>query len=515
MKHALLAFVAACGLVAPSPSQAQSTFSADQIRAILAAKVDQDRRAVGMVVGVIDEGGRAYFTAGRSCREGGPPLDQHAVFEVGSLTKPFTVALMNVMAAAGEINPDQPITEGLKALGVDSAPGFSRITYQHLADHTSGLPVMPPNLTTQDAYGRPELVQFIRSYGSGAASGGQRSYSNLGMGLLGVTLAAQTGGTYPEVLQARVIEPLKLESTGFGAPTDRRVCGHDEPLTPMPATILGEGLQPSGGLLSTADDMLDFLSASMGLNGSIHPKWGRPQDVRGLQLFLHDGSTPGFASYMAYDPERRRGVVVLSNARFLVNDVALHLLQPDYPLVPRRLMVELAPEAASARQGDYGGSSAKTTVASYGGRLFLIRAGQPVRELFAEGGDRFFLEDSRPVHITPDALVLFQRDGLPQRLEKQGPPSMTFTSLSIEAFDQWAGTYRLSPDSTVELLRRGPRYFARITGQDALEILPAGENRFRYLFVDAEIKIDARGRRLVILQGGEETEAVRIGSASR
>ena len=43
----------------------------------------------------------------------------------------------------------------------------------------------------------------------------------------------------------------------------------------------------------------------------------------------------GFASSIAWDPKKRMGVVVLSNQQGDVNDIARHLLQPDFPMAKR------------------------------------------------------------------------------------------------------------------------------------------------------------------------------------
>jgi hypothetical protein len=50
------------------------------------------------------------------------------------------------------------------------------------------------------------------------------------------------------------------------------------------------------------------------------------------QLVMHDGFTWGYASYMAWNPATRIGVVVLSNQLGAVDDIGRHLLQPDIPL---------------------------------------------------------------------------------------------------------------------------------------------------------------------------------------
>ena len=48
----------------------------------------------------------------------------------------------------------------------------------------------------------------------------------------------------------------------------------------------------------------------------------------------HEGATWGYASYIAWEPRTRRGVVVLSNQLTAVADIGNHLLKPSTPLEP-------------------------------------------------------------------------------------------------------------------------------------------------------------------------------------
>src|SRR5262249_51805275 len=50
------------------------------------------------------------------------------------------------------------------------------------------------------------------------------------------------------------------------------------------------------------------------------------------QVVFRDGSSFGYASAIAYNPQKRIGVVVLTNRIGDVADIARHLLQPDFPL---------------------------------------------------------------------------------------------------------------------------------------------------------------------------------------
>ena len=106
-------------------------------------------------------------------------------------------------------------------------------------------------------------------------------------------------------------------------------------------------MMPAGGVVSTVNDLLTFLSVAMGYQRSpLTPAMAamlsmrRGEQALGWmvtgnaddQLIVHDGGTFGFASSMVWDPKKRVGVVVLSNHVAGVADLARHLLQPNRPL---------------------------------------------------------------------------------------------------------------------------------------------------------------------------------------
>jgi tetratricopeptide (TPR) repeat protein len=52
----------------------------------------------------------------------------------------------------------------------------------------------------------------------------------------------------------------------------------------------------------------------------------------GSELFWHNGQTRGFKSFIGFDKEKKRGIVILSNGGNPVDDIALHALNTNYKL---------------------------------------------------------------------------------------------------------------------------------------------------------------------------------------
>ncbi len=166
------------------------------------------------------------------------------VFDIGSITKVFTVLLLPDMAQRGEVALDDPVTKLLAAKDLPSlGRGDREVTLLDLATRTSGLPLRPSNLISEDpeskyaGYTRELRHHFLSSLECDRSPGSQYEYSNVGYGLLGEALSLRSRAGYRELLQSRITRPLGMSDTRID-PTEamesRRATGHDYELKPAP-----------------------------------------------------------------------------------------------------------------------------------------------------------------------------------------------------------------------------------------------------------------------------------------
>jgi CubicO group peptidase (beta-lactamase class C family) len=347
-----------CGASAPTAPTASSTTT-------LRERVDQEitpgiqsGRWSSVVVGVYDRGQRDVFAYGRA-RDNGLP-DGRTLYEIGSVTKTFTAALLVGLDREGLLGLTDPVRRHLpKGVGVPTFQG-QEITLQQLSTHVSGLPRLPNDLTTTPGFDETDpyahyspdlLYRFLGRYTLTRAPGASYEYSNLGVGLLGQSLAWQLGTSYEEAVLARVIAPLGLADTRITLSSEqqtRLATGHASNGSPVPYWTF-DALAGAGALRSSAEDLLSYVATNLGRGPSpltadlaaCHvPRYTAPDGsfqvglgwhmsalpAAGPMHVWHDGGTGGFTSYVGFVKGRDAGVVVLSGSANTVAEPARNIL---------------------------------------------------------------------------------------------------------------------------------------------------------------------------------------------
>jgi D-alanyl-D-alanine-carboxypeptidase/D-alanyl-D-alanine-endopeptidase len=425
----------------PNTSEPITAPSTDEIREILAKRIDQQKQAVGIVVGVIRPNGRRVVAYGKLANGDPRTLDGDTIFEIGSISKVFTSLLLAEMVNRKEVALDDPAAKYLpEHVRMPQRSGKS-ITLLDLSTHSSGLPPVPSNLKLnlaqgemKDAanphafYSMDDLYEFLSGYTLPRDPGSEFEYSNLGAGLLGHILAYRAGTDYESLIRSRITQPLGMPDTGITlSPSmkQRMATGHNALLAPVDQKDWdpSHAFAGAGALRSSVNDMLTFLEAFLGYKESpLAPAMKAMLEVRrplgktkfeiGLawQIFgetaWHGGGTGGFRSFVAYNPKESIGVVVLSNASTPsgVDDIGLHLLNPKLPLAnaepPKsHTVIQLDPKLLDNYTGRYQLPDRIFEITRDGGRLFAQGFGQqgmggPMFEMFAESEKNFFVKET-------------------------------------------------------------------------------------------------------------------------
>jgi D-alanyl-D-alanine-carboxypeptidase/D-alanyl-D-alanine-endopeptidase len=442
MFRKIFASLALC-VVSASVAQAQEFAPDSSVRRILADRLASGR-GMGFVLAIVERGKAPRYYATGASGVAGVRLDSSTVFEIGSITKVFTSALLADMVERGEVKLDDPISKYLpKTVRVPARKG-KEITLLDLATQSSGLPRLPSNLRPASVanpyadYTVANLYEFLSAYTLTRDIASQYEYSNLGVGLLGHVLSLRGGKSYETLLKERILDPLAMHDTGIGLSASmesRMAQGFNANREPMTRWDL-PSLAGAGALRSTASDMVKFLSASLDSSSSPLGKIlsriqvsQRPADrpdntiglgwhivkVFGSTLTWHNGGTGGYRTIVGLDAANGRGVVLLTNSNMSPDDIAFHLLEPRVPLetavvTPQsRKAVSLTEKDLEPLVGVYELAPAfRLTVTREGTNLYGQATGQARFQLLAEAPLKFFLRvvDAQVTFVAgPDGKV--------------------------------------------------------------------------------------------------------------
>src|SRR4051794_35467212 len=248
----------------------------DEIREILARRIDHQKQAAGIVVGIVEPNGRRVVAYGNLANRDPRSVDGATIFEIGSISKVFTSLLLADMVNRKEVTFDDPAAKYLPATVKMPERSGKSITLLDLSTHTSGLPRLPGNLKLKDPrnpyadYTVDDLYRFLSGYTLPRDPGSEFEYSNLGGGLLGHVLACRAGTDYESLIRRRITQPLGMPDTGIALSSSmekRMATGHNAMLIPVANWDLTT-LAGAGALRSSANDMLTLLEAFLGYTES-------------------------------------------------------------------------------------------------------------------------------------------------------------------------------------------------------------------------------------------------------
>jgi serine-type D-Ala-D-Ala carboxypeptidase/endopeptidase len=281
----------------------------------------------------------------------GVAIDEGSRFEIGSLTKTFTAALLREMAHRGEVALDTPVSSMLPSSLRPSSEFPRSLRLEDLACHAGGLPRLPitPRMPlgillrpcNPYAWLRPDTALRWLRHRRLHDVGLRYAYSNLGVGLLGAVLAHRLGTDLEPALRQRLLNPLMLHSTGFRSAGRTVVRPHTAAGLPMPAWDM-QDLAGAGGLRASLADVARWVQAHLRPQPPLHsdviePRlriderrsvglgWHLLHHVQG-DIAWHNGATGGSRSFAAFNRNRGQGVVLLSNYSVPLDSLGLKLL---------------------------------------------------------------------------------------------------------------------------------------------------------------------------------------------
>jgi CubicO group peptidase (beta-lactamase class C family) len=392
---------------ATAPSHAELAAYAD---ALLSKTYPADRPGAAVIV-VRDGEVVLRKGYGLASVELGVPMPADAVFEIASVTKPFTAVAVLKLVERGKVRLEDEITQYLP----DYPTHDAKITIEELLTHTSGVPSytetaqFPQHL--RDDLTLNTLLARFKDKPLDFPPGTRWSYSDSGYVLLGAVIEKASGMSYGKFLQEEIFKPAGMASSRYGVNEEivpRRVDAYERTADGFRRArylSLTQGYS-AGAILSTVDDLAAFdralggdtllqaatrermltpkvlpdgTSTRMGLSWSV-------TELAGRKLYEHNGGIYGFSSHILRIPEEHLFIAILSND----GDGAPRPETNAFFIAARALgkTIDVAKpytldEATLAGLvGSYRFPDEKVrTIRREGGKLFLQRPGTPSYEL--------------------------------------------------------------------------------------------------------------------------------------
>jgi serine-type D-Ala-D-Ala carboxypeptidase/endopeptidase len=336
-------------------SSSQFTAAKESSIMLLLNNVKRYLPHVSIVVGIITPNGTQVYRYGNISKANSTIVNGNTIFDIASITKTFTTTLLADMVKQGLVSLDDPIEKYLPATVKIPAYNLHKITLDDLATHTSGLPDFPAGWIRNRTYTTQQVYNFLSNTQLQSEPGTKANYSDFGMGLLGHILSIRAGVPYAQLVKDRIFSVFGMDSTGIAmnstaitlsdALKSRLAKGHIGGKE-INLEFIPEEVQGAGALYSTANDLLKYLAANIGLiHTNINDIIQETHQIRheypkapslhfssasnkslsasyvglgwfidtnlGTEVIQHSGGIDGYSSFIGFNPTKQEGIVLL------------------------------------------------------------------------------------------------------------------------------------------------------------------------------------------------------------
>nr|WP_154892589.1 serine hydrolase [Paenibacillus xylanexedens] len=288
---------------------------------------------------------------GYADQESKTPVDpKSTAFRVASVSKTFTAAAVMQLVEQGKVDLQADFQTYVKGLEFDN-PFDKPVTVENLLTHTTGFEIRDPQqedihadfnkTVSMEDYAQQHMPPVVREPGSAYM------YDNFSFLLLGMIVENVSGEPFETYMQQHIFKPLGMDNSSFVLNDkfkDQLATAYDAVHNPLDLYTLSPTPMPQGGMLSTAEDIGNFMIAFLNdgvkdnerilkestvksmeqYRSSIHPVL--PDTTYGFEAAFQlpgAGSSPaiitkagdliGFSSYLFLIPEQNTGVFLTYN----------------------------------------------------------------------------------------------------------------------------------------------------------------------------------------------------------
>jgi len=366
-KWMLVSLLFVTTLAAESPKLAGIDSTANQLM--------KDWNVPGLAIAVIDHG-EVVLSKGYGFRdvEHKLPVTSQTLFAIGSISKSFTVSMMNALADEGKLDWTRPVREYLPSFQMYDPVATAGMTVLDLVTHRSGLP-RHDTVWYGTTFTRKELFDRLRYLEPNKAFRETYQYQNLMFMTAGYLAGEVMRDSWEHLVQQRVFQPLGMKNSNFSINDSQKAADfafayskQNNEVEKIPFHLIDE-IGPAGSINSNVDDMAKYVkmhlgkgkpvmserswtmmtSPQMSIQGARNQRelgdssYGMALNLstyRGHKIVSHGGGIDGFSALMSFLPDDQVGMIILTNLNgnpmtaqlsYAVYDALLGLPPIDWP----------------------------------------------------------------------------------------------------------------------------------------------------------------------------------------
>jgi CubicO group peptidase (beta-lactamase class C family) len=318
-------------------------------------KAMRDWGGAGLAIAVVKDDS-IVFARGYGVREVGKPdpVTPRSLFAIGSNTKLFSAVAAGMLVDDGKMKWDAPITTYLPDFQLYDPYVTREFTLRDALSHRSGLGRRGDFIWLGSNFDRREVIRRARYLVPTSSFRSQYGYQNIMVMSAGEATAAAAGMSWDDLVERRIFQPLGMAASstsiaalaGASDVAQPHVWANGKPVVVPYRNI--DNIAPAGSINSNVLDMAQWLRLLLadGKYGgkqliksktlaeitapttivSAPPDTLKPSthfrmyglgvgmsDYMGVKVLTHTGGIDGMLSQVTWIPEKKLGVVILTN----------------------------------------------------------------------------------------------------------------------------------------------------------------------------------------------------------
>jgi CubicO group peptidase (beta-lactamase class C family) len=339
MLRKIVLLMAAATLAAAQKLDGFDTFAVQELR---------DWKCDGFAIAVIQDG-KVILSKGYGLRDvkKNLPVTERTLFAIGSSTKSFTVTAMGTLVDQGKLDWDKPVRDYLPDFKMYDPFATERMTPRDLVTHRSGLP-RHDLMWYNSPFSRQELFERLRYLEPNKDFRTTFQYQNLMFMTAGYLAGHVAGSTWEQLVRKSIFEPLGMKGSNFSVTDSMKSADYslgyqvvNDVVVDMPFRNI-DSIGPAGSINSNIEDMTKYVAMHLAKGKGVVSATNETQMMipqmaiaapspdkelgdlaygmgffvttyRGHKFVHHGGNIDGFSALVAFLPDDKLGLVILTN----------------------------------------------------------------------------------------------------------------------------------------------------------------------------------------------------------